>query len=829
MVVRALSLILILLAAACPCWADTVVERMPTAVATTTDGGRIAWTNQDGSALSAGAVSASNGHLSNQSGSFAKVTLDDGESARIDLYFNGAFAAGEDPLPADAEIVAIDALIHLLELAEEPTGAVYTTVQLLVGGEPAGENRSDGRTIRGHSGNVFQQRIPDRFGTRDSDTGDLDDLWGLGIDATAANILADGFGVRIEVSNATGSEITLGLDTAVLRVIHRKALEAVIDANGTDFEVYDQINLSAHKSHFGSYRPEECSVEWTFDYPPEFAWTVVDKRGGVHQEGRRWNLKGMTLKGFCIAVMPTVPGTYETTLTIRLPDGTTSTDTHVATVAASTRDELYVDSDGDDSDAGTQAEPKATIDGAIDAATGPTVIYVKGGQTHTWAGGTYTTDGIHIKPWPGTGTPTILVTSPVTISATNYSLGGFEFDSTVPLPPEGHAPFVLHGENGTLHDITAPDIHWLATAGSGAPMRNLLLYNIDATIDTYLLFNAAVRTVEMGVHGRASAGNGNGFTRTGGPNGSLQEGFLWSLYFCSGHCNNTDLNAFRSVGAWISLYGVRVDDGNMAFERWDSGNPYTRMAHTYLIDGYYQPTTNRGGNATSLAVPFVCVQNSIINGDTPSGNPVRALSIALPFAERTVLRHNTLANHEGTFEGVLRVAGDLGKQIDLINNLWCANFEHSDLPWLMLWYIEANATTPALREARGNVYGYTPAHKVGGTTYTNLATWNALDYVSGEAVDNDPRLEFADLSADDDFGPPEGHAARTNGLPVAGVWHDYRMVPRDPEADVWYVGATGGEAYVSPDGEAEPEPPAPPTPGADRGLGGRGRGRGRGR
>src|SRR5690606_20242833 len=106
----------------------------------------------------------------------------------------------------------------------------------------------------------------------------------------AANILADGFGVRIEVTNSSGSSVTIGLDTVVMRVIYEKPLEAVIDDNGTEFEVYDQVNLSSLNSHFGSYRPEECSIEWTFDFPSGFTWEATDKRGGVHQQDVTRNL-----------------------------------------------------------------------------------------------------------------------------------------------------------------------------------------------------------------------------------------------------------------------------------------------------------------------------------------------------------------------------------------------------------------------------------------------------------------------------------------------------------------------------------------------------------
>src|SRR5690606_1462981 len=134
---------------------------------------------------------------------------------------------------------------------------------------------------------------------------------------------------------------------------------------------------------------------------------------------------------------------------------------------------------------------------------------------------------------------------------------------------------------------------------------------------------------QVGTYGTADGGNGNGFTRTSGPNGSTQSGLGWSMYFCSGDCNNTSLNAFRSNGAYVSLFACRVDDGNLAFERYDSGNPFIRMAHTYVIDGYYQPQANKDGNPTTFAVPFVCVQNSIINGQTATSE-TRALTINLP-------------------------------------------------------------------------------------------------------------------------------------------------------------------------------------------------------
>jgi PKD domain/RTX calcium-binding nonapeptide repeat (4 copies) len=104
-----------------------------------------------------------------------------------------------------------------------------------------------------------------------------------------------------------------------------------------------------------------------------FEWNFGDPTG-----------KDNTLAGYSAAHVYDTPGTYTITLTVTNGAGGVATATQQVTIAASTRNQIYIDpTNGSDSNSGNESAPIKTLDQAISMLHDNTELLLKAGQTYT--------------------------------------------------------------------------------------------------------------------------------------------------------------------------------------------------------------------------------------------------------------------------------------------------------------------------------------------------------------------------------------------------------------------------------------------------------------
>lgn len=782
--------------------------RMPTAVATVPDGGDyVAWTNADGSALTASSVTNSNGQLAAQSGAYAKAAIPAGKKAGIYVYFDGAFAAGPDPLPEDAEPVALLPEIYLNELGTgSASGAVYSVVQMLLDGEPVGDNRSDARTVKRSATtnpSASIQRLYDDFCNYDATTGRLDDDWGLGEALTAANILADGFGVYIEISNPTNDTINVGLDTVIMRVYDGQAAKVVAEPNATTLEVYQQINIATFNSRPGPDAGlHNCTMWYELEFPSGARFVVKDRGLPASRAGKTWNLNhqatdGLHVHGWGFGYQPTQPGTYKVRPVMGVPGtGEVQGEWIEFTVGASTAVPYYVDADaGDDGNDGlTVAAPKATIGGVLAVDDDDVIVYLKGGQTHTWAGTTVGASNVHILPWPGTGRPTIDITSQVAfVGCDQVSISECDINAAF----DSYSTLALLGtSNLTVRDVRVTECNNGAFLNIDTTSSNILVHNAecDAYVK-YFIASAASRYVEYGCFSKPAVGawGGDGARRFFGADGAEIGGCGVTL-FLSGCDNEGSGNSGLRVMAarYVYYYGCSWRHVDSSFGRTNSGTPNMRLGHTCRVESCSMDHTSRVGTGQRFELPHTEVARCVLDARFISGGTPDQTGNEVVRAYDSVMRHCTFINLNGAADGLVRVIGSHAKNLDIINCLYAANLDHP----VRRWYVENRgaAGPQIIRRHDGNVFSVRASFTIAGIVYsdTDINTWNDRDWVGTDILGT--TVTGDDLGPD--FEPPSGHESIGAVAldPADMARRDVALARIDTGAPLHNAGARGQES-----------------------------------
>ena len=190
-----------------------------------------------------------------------------------------------------------------------------------------------------------------------------------------------------------------------------------------------------------------------------FVWNFGDA-GGDHN----------VINGFTAGHVYDTPGTYTISLTVTNSAGTATTATQQVTIAAATRNVIYVDgAKGSDKNAGTASAPLQTVDAAMDKLDDNTEILFKAGQSYTVTQ-TYQIDSSNVLIGSyGSGTDPVLNraggnglstftlgndTNGVTIQHLVFNCPWAAVAENAQAPKIGNSGIYVGGQNNTVRDCT---------------------------------------------------------------------------------------------------------------------------------------------------------------------------------------------------------------------------------------------------------------------------------------------------------------------------------------------------------------------------------------
>ncbi len=807
-------------------------QRFPGTAANDNSAGTTAWTSTKNGIISGGA--------------YTPVTIAAGVSSQYYKCTNFAFDQGPDPVPSDATIAGVEAIIQMhQDTGDTHNNTAVAEIKLVKGGTIGGTSRHDSRAIYKQTANIMD------FGTRTGTYNVALDLWGNTL--TAADVRASDFGVAIRVTNSDGSaNATINIQVVQLRVYWTKAAAVVLRPNTPSLMAPCLIACDCIQSTVGDRDPAKCEFRWYVEGPNGWDPTQTDPRPGTGVNGETRH-EATSKRGFYASWRATVAGTY--TVRCRMygdgdPNTMLAEDTETFVVAADSRTVRYIDpSGGNNGNAGTSMGAAwQTLAGACtNAASGGTVtnykfIY-KTGTTQTLSNVDITENISNLWITTESGTPVIW-------NCTGTG-GGVYFSGTISdLYIERVYPVGDHAQAGTPQKCiafgtgvtrnvtidyadtgcTTPCVAVQGgTAGADADCRyvhiNKLRDSTDDAVATYGFYAdscAFFENVGYSMDALAS-GNGNGHARTAGPVTQAQQittwrGLGWYFRWCDGDCTGSSLAGFR-LPIWYS--GVQecvTTQCTMSFEP-DPAAGSLFAAYCNRVEGLYN---NDDVSSVQTGHHYVVV-NSVFAAVGGSG----AIQVGRFCDQAHFLNCNFYDPTASSFESVLRQyqfadTNTFNAQAFFENCLTYSTtpggsaYWYSDRSWAVTQTVRLaghfkNCAWPV---KAGNAFGWWNTSTKDGPFSGGATNWSDEAFVINNV---DESANSTTVPSSTAYQPDAALTEiRGGGIAVDGVYEDYSGTLRNPDAAAWYIGVRSADT-ISYHSEAADSTPTPTPQSGGRG------------
>lgn len=467
------------------------------------------------------------------------------------------------------------------------------------------------------------------------------------------------------------------------------------------------------------------------------------------------------LTGFNASHVYDQPGTYTITLTVTNGDGGVASVSQQVTIAASTRQQIFVDSvNGSDSNAGTQNAPVKTLDQAFSMMGDNTEVLLKAGETFQVTGGhniSYT--NVLIGRYGNASDPNPII---------NHSYGGAAGTFYVTASSNGVTieNLTIQSPYGVTSNGQAPKVSicGIYVGGTNIAIRGCQFINIDDAIN------------ENGYPTGVLIQDNSSPTTT-----SLRGYFVWGDGDQSVIVGNTILNSTREhVVRMVDMNEVTVEGNTFGNIDRTSVDPYDtskgciemhRGTYAYIADNTINDGDIRTGPlglwgepATSstdwcviadnqLTDTMVYVQSgthhAMIEGNVITNSAKQAFVFSGVDSQGRMSQDITLLNNTaidtGTQGNFLRVWGHVDG-IVMKNNLWVApNIAPGGYSTAAVYLNEANLSSftqisgnvwPAPTSTGGYAQGGMMYVSTPGNGYVTPAQWNAFSQVQGDTFQN---------------------------------------------------------------------------------------------
>lgn len=796
-----------------------LIQRTPATVANDASAGTTAWTNP--------------GQAATSDGTAATVTLAAGVTSQFIKATDFKFDAGPDPIPSDAAIVGVEALVQVYQdPGDSHTNVSISNAQLVIGGAITGNDRANNRAVYRDEAALVDigNKVAPRFLSLD--------LWGTHV--TAAQVRASGFGVAVQVKNNHGSAAAHFIcQIVMLRVYWSKTAEVVLRTNHSTDNGGDTscplmapclISVDAIQSPVGTsvHTPDKCEFRWTVEGPEGWEPTIRDNRRGIDLSGHGGLVRTERNSkiGFYANWLATLPGTYVVTCALYTPDSVeadaatpVATASVTFTVAEDTRTVKYVNAaSGDDGDDGSEGSPWETIGHALATVGANTRIMVAGGDQDL--------DGVNI-----TNPLTNVVIDAEDPFLFTTSTNGLQFIGAVTgmvitenISFEGDASDEFCTCVAFSGSATIPSIHrsnsldCIMLAGGFCFLiddsRHVRVSGLrGGVVGAYGVFSNDAAFVEiigydMDAH---ASGNGNGHIRFGAPvkttDGEAYRGVGWSLQFCKWDCSGSALAGVRAPGSYLtvnwceSVHTAGTNGAGIGTHNLSGGTSHVFCSYLARGTGNFfeaQAGVN-GWNGIHQTLTDSVIKsiggNFAISNDNDRGEQVYFVNctfwqdVAPAFGGWVRLNTNTITNvneKQTFFEGCGFFYNTYSDGAGFPTYILSDRADVNVNAVQVFGYVKNCAFPADTTHERFSWSDGTTAHA------DTIPTFLTRDFVTDcvQDIDGSPTL----IPVSTCFQPDSSLTQwRTANVPQVGSYRDYSGTIRDQQAAVWFVGARSGD------------------------------------